>query len=220
MVKDEVFTGKVILVCILGKTFSDAFLKCWTEFIGYCLMNNMRPILANICESSLFIFKNQCLMCDITKGTEQVPLNGETDYDYIFFLSSKCLFNPSNLIPRFLEMNKEIVSACSISPRNMKEMNFIQNVDFNGTKSYSFHSVEDAKSLIQNECHELRVDYVDTKCILFKRGVLEKIKYPWFSGDPTNMNGDTYFCQKCKENKIDIYVDLKVPVNQETTVVF
>ena len=36
------------------------------------------------------------------------------------------------------------------------------------------------------------------------------------SGDPTNLNGDVFFCQKCKTSGIDIYVDLKLPIRNET----
>ena len=204
---NHIVDNKVIAVCILGKTFSDAFLRCWTEFLGYCLTHNIRPLLANICESSLFIHKNQCLMCDVTKGAEQVPLNGEMDYDYILWLSGSCSFDSSKLIPRFFEMDHDIVSASSISSVNMKTMNFIKDIDF---------SVEEAKEMIHNDQLEVKVDFVDVKCMLMKKGVLEKIQYPWFTGDPTNLSGDVVFCQKCKTNGLDIYVDLKLPIRNET----
>ena len=213
---NHIVDKKVIAVCILGKTFSDAFLRCWTEFLGYCLTHNIRPLLANICESSLFIHKNQCLMCDVTKGAEQVPLNGEMDYDYILWLSGSCSFDSSKLIPRFFEMDHDIVSASSISSVNMKTMNFIKDIDFSENKAYSYVTVEEAKEMIHNEQIEVKVDFVDVKCMLLKKGVLEKIQYPWFTGDPTNLSGDVVFCQKCKTNGLDIYVDLKLPIRNET----
>lgn len=207
---------KVVAICIMGNTFSDSFLRCWTEFLGYCLTHNIRPLLANICESSLFIHKNQCLKCDVTKGADQVPLNGEIEYDYILWLSSSCVFDSSKVLPRFFEMDHDIVSASSISSTNMKSMNFIKDVDFNENKAYSYVTIEEANEMITNQVLELKVDFVDVKCLLMKKGVLEKIQYPWFSGDPTNLNGDVFFCQKCKTSGIDIYVDLKLPIRNET----
>lgn len=37
---------KTIIFCVLGDTASFNFLKVWTEIVGYCLMNKIKPVLS------------------------------------------------------------------------------------------------------------------------------------------------------------------------------
>jgi hypothetical protein len=219
-VKNEVVNpSKVLLVCVLGNQFSENFLRSWTEFIGYCLTHNIRPVLANVCESSFFIHKNHCLMCDMSKGPSQVPLKGEMEYDYVLWLSSSCLLQSSQHLERLMEMDKDVVSPSFVSSHSVNHMNFIQEVEFDKDQSYSFESREDVEKMTKDNVEDVKVDYLEMKCTLMKKGVLEKIQYPWFSGDQTNLTGEVFFCRKCKEEEIDIYVDLKNPLKVETKVI-
>ena len=48
------------------------------------------------------------------------------------------------------------------------------------------------------------------------------MKLPWFNYEEqvNDITGDMYFCNKCKENDIDLYVDLKLAVNSEKNVIY
>ena len=208
----------VMLIRILGNRYSEHFLRSWTELLGYCLTHNIRPILANICETPFFIQKNKCLRCDMHKGKEQVPLNGEMDYDYVLWISGGCVFTTKTL-QRLLDMNREVSSASSLMKHNVNCFNFITDINYEENKSYSFVERDKVKAMVEQGTEECKVDYVDMNFVLMKKGVLETIQYPWFGGDHDNLNGETLFFQKCKEHTIDVYVDLKEQVCIENTVI-
>ena len=55
---------------------------------------------------------------------------------------------------------------------------------------------------------------VATGCMLIKREVFEKISRPWFAlGMPEAWLGeDIFFCRKCKENGIEIWMDASLSI--------
>ena len=75
--------SKVVMICIIGNSFSSHFLKCWTEFLGYCLSHNIRPMLSNIIENGSFVDKNNCFLCNSENSEMQTPFQGKLEYDYI-----------------------------------------------------------------------------------------------------------------------------------------
>ena len=79
--------------------------------------------------------------------------------------------------------------------------------------------IEKDKSLI-------KVNYVGMGWMLVKKGVFESIKYPWFEPIRKTIGGytdftmeDVAFCHKAIEQGHDIYVDPKIIVGHEKTVV-
>lgn len=54
----------------------------------------------------------------------------------------------------------------------------------------------------------IQVDIAGTGFLMIKREVFEKVKYPWFEcGEKGQSGEDIYFCVKCKEAGIPIFVD-------------
>ena len=56
---------------------------------------------------------------------------------------------------------------------------------------------------------------------LIKKGVFEKIKYPWFTVEINSgeLSGDLYFYKKCKQLNIDTYISLKNIIGIENNIV-
>ena len=57
----------------------------------------------------------------------------------------------------------------------------------------------------------IKVEHVDFNVVCIKKGVFEKLPLPWFNYEEkiNDLTGDFYFCNKCKKENIDIYVDVK-----------
>ena len=120
--------SKLVIICIIGNSFSPHFLKCWTEFLGYCLSHNIRPMLSNIIENGSFVDKNNCFLCNAENSEMQIPFQGKLEYDYILYLSSKCVF-PANVLDRLIEINEPIVAPYSMKPGNMNQVNFVETIE-------------------------------------------------------------------------------------------
>lgn len=206
---------KVVMICIIGNSFSSHFLKCWTEFLGYCLSHNIRPMLSNIVEHGSFVDKNNCFLCKDEEGASQLPFQGKLEYDYILYLSSKCVF-PANVLDRLIEMNEPIVAPYSVKPGNVNQVNFIETIDFDSDQECEYVPRSTVETYNQEGVESRKVDYVDTHLMLLKKGVLEKIEYPWFGG---NASGETFFFRKCKEKNIPVFVDLKHRLMLETKMI-
>ena len=61
--------SKTVVFCLLGKDFSSPFLRNWTEIVGYCIMNKIKPILTSS-ESTFFSSKMNILQ---TSSEVKVP---------------------------------------------------------------------------------------------------------------------------------------------------
>ena len=203
---------KVVMICIVGDTFSSNFLKCWTEFLGYCLTHQIRPMLSNITGTSFFIEKNKCLLCKEDGDESQVPFQNKINYDYVLWLSSKCVFQ-ANILDRLIEIDEPVVTPLCLNSQNINQMNFIEHLDFETAQEYAYVSRDIVEAIQKSNVEFLKVDYFDiNQCTLMKKGVLEKIQYPWF-GD------ETFFFKKCKQHDIHLFMDLKSQVRSETQVV-
>ena len=67
-----------------------------------------------------------------------------------------------------------------------------------------------------------KVEYVGFGFLLFKKGVFEKLKYPWFEPTYLEIKGcedfsmeDVTLCLKLKKIEIDVYVHPEVVVGHE-----
>ena len=51
-------------------------------------------------------------------------------------------------------------------------------------------------------------------CVLIRKGVFERLKYPWFSWvsyeSGATLSEDLHFCADCGRAKIPVYVDARV----------
>jgi hypothetical protein len=205
----EETTKKTIVFCVTGNTFSEKFLRNWTEIFGYCLMNNMQPILSNFSGNNSYLLKNGCMLGQNGSTEEQLPFKGKINYDYVVFMDTKHLL-PLAHFKALLEANKDVITSASSNEFSMEQMNFIQTVDFTNPSNYEYEKREELEEL-KKESKLLKVDFIQCGVLLIKNGVFEKIQFPWFDFDQGthDLKGDVHFCRKCKERGIDIFVDLE-----------
>ena len=102
-----------IVFCLPGNTFSDNFLKSWTELLMYLPKYGITPILSSSYNSVVYYVRNQCLGGSVLAGKNQHPFNGQ-NYDYIMWIDSDMVFTVDDFIG-LLNMNKDIASGLYIS---------------------------------------------------------------------------------------------------------
>lgn len=216
---------KTFVFCLLGDNhISNNFLKGWTEIVGFCLMNKIKPILS--CGSvDNYVSRMGSLM---VSGESNIPFDGKVKYDKIIFISSKVICSIESL-RKLISSDKDIVSALCSNKFGLENTNYIENFDLNvkGTSTFEYASLEDARNRAKiakdaNETTLMKVNYVNFNILSVNRGVLERLGMPWFNYDPmtNDITGDSYFCNKCKQAGIDIFVDLDCFVTTEKNIVY
>jgi hypothetical protein len=211
---------KTIIFCLLGESVSTIFLRNWTEIVGYCILNKIKPILStkNI---DNFASKNHLLMAT---SESNKPFGGNIEYDNIIFISNKALCD-IEIIKKLLSRELDIVTALSSNKGSLNMTNYIVDFDLKSEnkKTFNFESLDDAKNRIKDKKETLvKVNYMEFTVVCIKSGVLEQIGLPWFNYEPKSgdTSGEVYFCTKCKDGGIDLYVDLDCIVPCEKTLVY
>ena len=160
-----------------------------------------------------------CLGADVRRGTHQKPFDGKIDYDYIMWIDSDQIFSFEQ-IQKLISYDKDIVSGIY---KTENGQNFACVKDWNQDhykKHGSFYFLQ------QEDCANHRglmeVQYNGMGFMLIKKGVFEKVEYPWFRqmkkqvGDLEEYcSEDVAFCQLAREAGFKIFIDPQMVVGHE-----
>ena len=210
----------IIVVCIVGNTFSNTFLRCWTELLGYGLTNNIQFILSNFSGDNIFTSKNKCLLENTNEGENQPLFQGKINYDYVLMMSNKTIFSVDTF-KKLFDQNKDVISSVSCNRTDMNKLNFIQSINFDKDSIYEFISRDSVKQLKEQNMDIIKTDFNEMNFTLIKKGVFEKIGYPWFSIEPSSgdLSGELHFFKKCKSLDIHTYISINNGVGIENNIV-
>ena len=201
-----------IVFCLPGTTFTHNFLKSWSELLLYCVTHQIRPVLSSHQSSNVHFVRNMCLGADVLRGKDQKPFDGKLDYDFIMWIDSDQVFSVRSFIS-LLKHDTDVISGLYLMKngqqytvvQNWDESNFLNkgSFDFLTRKSLMQWLDENADGEIENKKDEMGNPYKDySKCkiplmpvsysglgwTLVKKGVYEKLSYPWFYGTKITMN--------------------------------
>lgn len=219
-----------VLFCLPGKSFSNHFLQSWSELLLWCFNNNITPYMNIHYNPVVYYCRNQLLGGDLHNGPEQLPFNGKLEYDYIMWLDSDMVFNPQHFA-KLLNAGCDIVSGLYLMDGG-KQYATVKDWDYNYFgKHYSFEFL--TPSYIEtyqkdNPNQLLEVEYTGFGFILIKKGVFEKIKYPWFkplyydlpNGISDFCAEDVGFCQMALKHGFKIYIDTTVVIGHEKVKIY
>lgn len=119
--------------------------------------------------------------------------------DYVMFLDDDH-YLPSKLFLRLYNMRCDVASALAFK-RNPPHYPCIYQWAFD--KENGTIAAVSTPGWIKRGVHQ--VDATGFAAVLIKKGVFEKIPYPWFKKD--KLGEDLDFCWKCRDYGIDIYCD-------------
>ena len=215
-----------IIFCLPGASYSGRFLQCWTNLIGELPEYKISFALSQDYLCNIYHARTKVLGASIERGVDQKPFDGKIDYDYIMWIDSDIIFQPEQFF-KLIDHDKDVVSGMYMmqdninyaTVENMDENFFAQNV------YYRFLQREDVK---RKKKKLFKVDYTGMGWMLIKKGVIEKMKYPWFyprkkewkeRGWSEFVWDDVEFCHRIHEVGHNIWVDPKIIVGHEKTVV-
>lgn len=224
-----------IVFCLPGKQFSNNFLLCWTELLQYCFSNNIRAIISNRTNSNVYYVRNQCLGGNVQDGIYQKPFSNKVDYDYIMWIDSDQVFKVEDFI-KLLEAKKDIVSGLYLMDRG-RMFSTVEKWDRDFYKKngyFEFLTPEYVRKWrTENKNKLMEVEYCGFGWILIKKGVFEKLEYPWFrpiwedfgktkNGDDIKefTSEDVGFCQSILKKGFKIHIDTSIVVGHEKTCIY
>ena len=220
-----------IVFCLPGNNFSGKFLTAWSELLQWCIKQDIKVIISQKYSSMVHFARSSCLCGDNRRGPDQKPFDGKIDYDYIMWIDSDIIFSVQNFI-KLLVANKDVVCGLYKMEGGTKyavvenwDLNYWEN---NGTFQFLDDTILENKrnncELIDNKF--LKVSYSGLGWMLIKKGVIEKIQYPWFESERLEhkqyrdiCSEDVSFCKKILKAGFEIYLDTTIRVGHLKTYV-
>ena len=216
---------KTIIFCIPGAQFSYRFLQCWTNLVFWSLQNNINPILSNSIDSNVYFVRSKILGGSSLRGKNQKPFNGTIDYDYIMFIDSDIIFSPED-IAQLINSDKDICCGAYLMDggSHYAIVEEFDNKYFLENGTFKFLNKND----LNNKNDLFNVTYCGMGFMLIKKNVIETLEYPWFYADKIIFNNeiveftseDVAFCLSLIKKGFTIYIDPKVRVGHEKTIVY
>ena len=201
-----------VIFCVPGNTFSNRFVKCWTALQQELHKQNIEYELMCEYTPNIYYIRGMLLGGNYSLGPCQHPWQGKKEYDYIMWIDSDIVFKPQHFF-KLLEHDKDMVSGLYLKKPQTDSMADIPT-------SFACFVDDDYRNLMT---HEATGEVIEVKAngmgwMLVKKGVYEKIDYPWF-GMINHHGEDLSFQLRAKDAGFDSYVDTSIIVGHEKGVV-
>lgn len=221
-----------IVFCLPGRSFTNNFLLSWSELLTNLTKMGFTIRISQKYTSNVYYVRNMCLGGDVMRGIDQKPFDGKLNYDYIMWIDSDIVFTTEQFL-KLLKHNKPIVSGLYLMDGG-KQYATVKDWDIDFFKKNSYFEFLTPKSVDtwkkQNPGKLMSVEYTGFGFMLVKKGVFEKLKYPWFSPIyEKNTIGpnitdfcseDVSFCKKVLQKGFKIYIDPTIVVGHEKSIVY
>ena len=214
-----------VIFCLPGRTFSDNFLKSWTNLITELPKHNIKWAMSQKYHVNRYFVCNSCLGGSSIGGRDQKPFQGKVDYDYLMWIDSDQVFEPwqfFNLLEKAKETNTSILSGLYLM-QGGEVFATVKDWDkefFKKNGYFKFLTPEDVSS--RKEI--FKVSYTGFGWLLVKKGVFESLDYPWVQPTWFDEDGiremtttDCGFMHRAAEKGFDTYIDPTIIVGHEKT---
>jgi hypothetical protein len=223
---------KRVILAIPGRTFSNNFIKSWSQTLYALIDKKYEVVISNEYSSFVPFSRMQTLGLDVGRGPNQLPFNGEVDYDVWLTIDSDIVFTAEQVIELIENIDVHPVVSGLYRMQDMKHYACVQKWDdayFIENKTFKFLTPEEVDE-IKKESGEkfLKVAYNGMGFFACRRGVIESLKYPYFHREVQqirNEDGKVVMVEMCSEdvafckNLIDaghsIYVNTELRVGHE-----
>lgn len=172
-----------IVFCLPGLDYSREFLAAWSELLLVTMRHGHQVMLSQQYSSFVPFARAKCLGADVLAGPDQKPFQGEVAYDVMVWIDSDVLFTPE-MIEALLD-SPHPVTAAPYLMEDQKHFAAVKHWDVEYFKQHGTFEFLTPDSL-QAFCDQtggryLPVCYSGMGLMAIKYGVVERIKYPYFS---------------------------------------
>ena len=206
---------KTIIFALPGREFSRHFLLSWSSLLFELIKRNIKPIISQNYSSMVHFSRMRCLGGDVLKGPNQVPYQGQIEYDYICMIDSDIVFNPDDFF-KLLDSPYD-VTAVPYLMEDTKHYTIVKDMNedyFLKHGTFPFLTPDEVEKIPKVNGKYFEAAYTGLGFTLIKKGVIDKIQYPWFSspmmkiGELQDMcSEDVSFCKNLQASGTKIMID-------------
>ena len=182
-------------------------------------------MITNEYSSYVTYSRMKTLGLDVRRGADQKPFGGKLDYDVWVTIDSDIRFTPDQIIELIEDTKKYPVVSGLYRMEDLKHYACVKEWDTEYFKTNgSFHFMEVGES--EKEDKYISVAYNGMGFFACRKGVIEKLKYPYFSYPLVEIDGlrdtcseDVAFCKNLTDAGFDVTVNTTLRVGHEKTLV-
>lgn len=198
---------KCIVFALPGCSFSNNFLKSWTQTLFVLFEKKYKVIIS--CDYSSFVpfSRMNTLGLDVGRGPNQKPFNGELDYDIWLTIDSDIVFTPDQILELIENTEKYPIVSGLYKMKDMKHYACVQDWDeqyFLKNRCFQFMTPEKVEQHKKETGKKfMDVAYNGMGFFACRRGVIESIKYPYFHRELQEIrdeNGNIVMVDMCSED--------------------
>ena len=216
-----------VVLALPGRTFSGSFLMNWTQTVMTLNKRGYEIVVTNEYSSYVTYSRMKTLGLDVLRGADQVPFGGTLNYDVWLTIDSDIIFTPEQVIELIEDTKKYPVVSGLYRMQDRVHFATVQEWDVEYFKRYG--SFEFMRDLPTDKY--VPVAYNGMGFFACRRGVIEKLKYPYFSYPLVEIEAedgkilrdtcseDVSFCKNLTDAGFEIMVNTGLHVGHEKTLV-
>ena len=218
-----------VIIALPGRTFSGGFMLNLLETVQALKSKKYTVMITNEYSSYVTYSRMKTLGLDVLRGADQKPFGGKIEYDVWVTIDSDIRFTPEQIIELIEDTNKYPVVSGLYRMEDLKHYACVKKWD---VEHYITHgSFEFMKSDEEIKDKYISVAYNGIGFFACRKGVIEKLKYPYFSYPLVEMEGkdgvmlnetcseDVSFCKNLTDAGFEIIVNTSLCVGHEKTLV-
>lgn len=203
-----------IVFCLPGKMWPQAFLSGWNKLLMECVNRKIEVAISTSYSASVAEARNSVLRGNVNLPSDQLPFNGELDYDYMIWLDSDMVFTPDQVF-KLISHGKDIVSGYY----KMQSGKFPMIEEFPEDYSKTGWPFMEESVLMKRKSDRsglFKVMFNGFGFFCIKQGVFESMEFPWFRHDwysfenrgcKFQLSEDISWCFNARAKGYDIWVD-------------
>ena len=214
-----------VVIALPGRTFSGGFMMNLLETVEILKSKKYVVLITNEYSSYVTYSRMKTLGLDVLRGADQKPFGGKLDYDVWVTIDSDIRFTPDQIIELIEDTKKYPVVSGLYRMEDLKHYACVKEWDTEYFKANgSFHFMEVGEP--EKEDKYISVAYNGMGFFACRKGVIEKLKYPYFSYPLVDIDGlrdtcseDVSFCKNLTDAGFDVTVNTTLRVGHEKTLV-
>lgn len=221
---------KKVIIALPGRTYSGIFLVKWSETLLKLDELGYEMRIVNDYSSFVTFSRMKTLGVDVMRGAAQVPFDGKVDYDVWLTIDSDIIFTAEQVVELIEDTDKYPVVAGVYRMADLTHLAAVKDWD---VEYFKKHGTFDFIKVDKIDTYEkyTKVAYSGMGFFACRKGVIEKLKYPYFSYPLIEIetedgkilrdmcSEDVAFCKNLEDAGYDIILNTKLRVGHEKTLV-
>lgn len=217
---------KKVIIALPGREYSGSFLSNWTYTLIELASRKYSIIFLNAYSSFVSFSRMKTLGLDVRRGASQVPFDGKLDYDVWLTIDSDIIFTPEQVIELIEDTDKYPVISGLYRMSDMVHYAAVKVWDLEYFKKHGTFEFINVNEIDAMDKH-VKVDYIGMGFFACRKGVIENLKYPYFSYPLIEVetddgkiikemcSEDVSFCKNLNDAGYSIYANTSLRVGHE-----